>query len=342
MNITPPHPFASGAASISKMAIDDGTLLSGGYWGELRTFLAVAKNKSLNRAADQLGTSRMTAGREIRRLQDALGAQLIILSKNGAALTRKGEELAQALQRFDQEIHALTTDLRTERNQAAGLVRLSVTEGIGVVFIVPALARMARQYPRICVEMKVPQNYQSLVENQTDLMIGFAPENHGGVTSRRLGTYHLIPVASRDYIQASGMPTSDNLRDHKFVNSEIYSSRAQIWHSWNRLVDQGSTTYCSDSSITYAMIVKVGLGIGLLGSVHVLEPSIVPLDLNCVISLPLYLTALNERLRSKPVRLAFDFIASILDDKRPWLSQKMNLHAEDPVFNRDYAQLFNL
>jgi Bacterial regulatory helix-turn-helix protein, lysR family len=90
------HPFRTGAPSISQLAIEDGSLLSGRYWGELRTFLAVAKGKSLNRAADELGVSRMTAGREIRRLQDAIGAQLVVFSKTGAALTRRGEELARA------------------------------------------------------------------------------------------------------------------------------------------------------------------------------------------------------------------------------------------------------
>ncbi|HLH50252.1 MAG TPA: LysR family transcriptional regulator, partial [Roseiarcus sp.] len=89
------HPFRSGAPSISRLAIEEGSILSGRYWGELRTFLAVAKAKSLNRAADELGVSRMTAGREIRRLQDAIGAQLVVFGKTGAALTRRGEELAR-------------------------------------------------------------------------------------------------------------------------------------------------------------------------------------------------------------------------------------------------------
>src|ERR1700686_4231137 len=133
------NPFRTGAPSISKLAIEDGALLSGRYWGELRTFLAVAKARSLNRAADELGVSRMTAGREIRRLQDATGAQLIVFSKAGAALTRRGEELARALQRFDHEIHTLTADLRCELKQAEGAVRLSVTDGIGIIFVVPGL-----------------------------------------------------------------------------------------------------------------------------------------------------------------------------------------------------------
>src|ERR1700735_4016896 len=129
------HPFSSGAPLLSRLAIEEPTLLSGRYWGELRTFLAVAKAKSLSRAAEEVGLSRMTAGREIRRLQDAIGAQLVIFTKTGAILTPRGEQLALALQKVDQEIFALTSDLRGEGNLVEGVVRVSVTDGIGVFFL---------------------------------------------------------------------------------------------------------------------------------------------------------------------------------------------------------------
>ena len=333
------NPFRTGAPSISKLALEDGVLLSGRYWGELRTFLAVAKARSLNRAADELGVSRMTAGREIRRLQDAIGAQLIVFTKTGAALTRRGEGLARALQRFDQEMHALTSDLRAELRQAEGVVRLSVTDGIGVVFMVPALRRLALNYPRIRVEMKTPQNYLSLAENRTDLMVGFAPEDHQDMTSVRLGTLHYLAIASRSYIERRGRPTLDNLREHEFIDSDRYSSKA--WAPWRRLVEQGTVTHCCESPIGYGMMVKAGLGVGLLASVHVLEPTVVPLDLGCAIPLPLYLTALTERLESKPVRIVFDFVLSVLGDSNPWLAREVNLEAEDASISEGYAMLFN-
>ncbi len=75
------HPFDTGSPLLSKRAIDDAALLSGPYWGELRTFLAVAKAKSLNRAAEELGISRMTAAREVQRLHDVTGSQLVVFSK---------------------------------------------------------------------------------------------------------------------------------------------------------------------------------------------------------------------------------------------------------------------
>jgi DNA-binding transcriptional LysR family regulator len=342
-NIAMDHPFRTGAPSISQLAIEDGSLLSGRYWGELRTFLAVAKGKSLNRAADELGVSRMTAGREIRRLQDAIGAQLIVFSKTGAALTRRGEELARALQRFDQEIHALTNDLRAELRQAEGAVRLSVTDGIGIIFIVPGLRRLAQSYPRIRVELKSPQNYLSLAENRTDLMVGFAREDHQDMTSVRMGTFHYLPIASRSYIERQGLPTRDNLDRHQFIDTDRYSSKVEVWSPWRHLVEQGTVSYRCDAPITYGMMVKAGLGIGLLGSFNVLEPSFVPLDLGGAIAIPLFLTALTERLQARPVRIVFDFVLSLLSADNPWFTKKMNLDAgRDSPFNEGYVRLFNL
>jgi len=49
------HPFDTTAPSISRRALDRVDLLSGDYWGELRTFLWVAEAGSLSRAAELLG-----------------------------------------------------------------------------------------------------------------------------------------------------------------------------------------------------------------------------------------------------------------------------------------------
>jgi hypothetical protein len=91
------------------------------------------------------------------------------------------------------------------------------------------------------------------------------------------------------------------------------------------------------------MMVKSGLGIGLLGSVNVLEPAFVPLDLDCEIGIPLYLTALTERLQSKPVQIVYDFVLSLLSVNNPWFAKELILNADrDSPFSDGYLRLFNL
>src|ERR1700754_4963852 len=90
-------PFDEEQQSFNKSALDEETLLSGQYWAELRVFLAVAKTKSFNRAAEITSTSQPTVSRQVKRLQDAVGSQLFIATARGVKLTDKGEALAQAL-----------------------------------------------------------------------------------------------------------------------------------------------------------------------------------------------------------------------------------------------------
>jgi hypothetical protein len=68
---------------------------------------------------------------------------------------------------------------------------------------------------------------------------------------------------------------------------------------------------------------------------------VLPLDLDCTISVPLYLTALTERLEAKPVRMVFDFVLSVLGEVNPWLARDINLEADDASIREGYAMLFN-
>lgn len=76
-------PFNEEQKSLNKGPLDNETLLSGQYWGELRTFLAVAKTKSFNRAAEITNTSQPTVSRQVKRLQDVVGSQLYISTPRG-------------------------------------------------------------------------------------------------------------------------------------------------------------------------------------------------------------------------------------------------------------------
>lgn len=123
-------PFNEEQKSLNRGALDDEALLSGQFWGELRTFLAVAKTKSFNRAAEITNTSQPTVSRQVKRLQDVVGSQLFISTPRGVKLTEKGEALAKALSRLDHTLFSITSDLRAESREAEGIVRASITDGL--------------------------------------------------------------------------------------------------------------------------------------------------------------------------------------------------------------------
>jgi DNA-binding transcriptional LysR family regulator len=335
-------PFNEEQKSLNKGPLDDETLLSGQFWGELRTFLAVAKTKSFNRAAEITNTSQPTVSRQVKRLQDVVGSQLYISTPRGIILTPKGEALAKTLSRLDHALYSATNDLKGETSQAEGIVRVSITDGLNTFFVAPALERFSLEYPKIQLHLKSPLNLLSLRENQTDMMIGFGPVEAADIAFRKLGLLHFIPVVSKGYVERNGLPTRANLAEHFFLQSELYSAKTGLWDGWNELVSRGRTAFLCDNSFAYGMLVKAGQGIGLLGSYTVLEPAAVPLELDLRVSVPLYALALTDRLNARPVRAVFDWLCDIFSDKNPWFREEFRIDYPPSIYDSGFRLLFNI
>ena len=335
-------PFNEEQHLFNRSSLDDETLLSGRFWGELRVFLAVAKTKSFHRAAEITGTSKSTMNRQVRRLQDVMGSQLFISTQRGVKLTQKGEELARALCRLDHTLYSLSSDLKAETREAEGTVRVSITDGLNVLFVTPALRPFSEHYPKIQLHLKSPLNVLDLQENQTDMMIGVRPARSSDIESRKLGQLHFIPVAAKEYVERRGLPARGNLEQHLFIQSEYYLAKTGLWDSWQRAASRGRIAHYCDNSVAYGMLVKSGNGIGLLGNYTLVEPSMVPLDIGVRISVPLYLVALSERLNALPVRLVFEWLSGIFSCNNPWFSDEFTLTNPPSEFDAGLRTMFNL
>jgi DNA-binding transcriptional LysR family regulator len=336
------RPFDEEQQSLNRGPLDDETLLSGQFWGELRVFLAVAKTKSFNRAAEITNTSQPTVSRQVKRLQDVVGSQLFISTPRGVRLTQKGEALARALSRLDHTLYSITSDLKAEREQAEGIVRVSITDGLNAFFAAPALQQFSEQYPKIQVHLKSPQNVLNLRDNQTDMMISIIPNASSDIQFRRLGQLHFIPVASKDYVRQHGLPTRDNLEQHYFIQSEFYLAKTGLWDGWQQAVSRGRIVHYCDNSFAYGMLVKAGVGIGMLGSYTTVEPCAVPLEIDLKISVPLYLIALTERLNARPVRLVFDWLSDVFGPSNPWFNDEFKLNIPPSEYDAGFRKMFNL
>jgi DNA-binding transcriptional LysR family regulator len=327
---------------LNRSSLEDVRLLSADYWGELRVFLAVAKSGSYSRAAELLATSQPTVSRQVKRLQDVMGAQLVVSSPTGVILTQRGKALAQKLASLDHDLFSMTNDLKSETKSLKGTVRVSITDGLGVFFLVPALRQFSLEHPLIQVDIQSPLNLNDLRQNQTDMMIGFAPSESGDVTCRELGFLHLIPIVAHSYIERYGLPTQANLQDHLFIQSRLYQSGSPLWAPWNKLAQRGRIVHSCDSSLVYGMMVKAGLGIGLLGTYTMLEPAARPVDPTVRVSLRMYASVLTERLESRPAKVAFEWMCMVFGEGNPWFQEEPIVTPRPSVADEGFRIMFNL
>ncbi|HJT42327.1 MAG TPA: LysR family transcriptional regulator [Rhizomicrobium sp.] len=316
--------FDQSQKDFHKSPLDDHRILSGPFWAELRVFLAVAKAKSYNRAGEELGMSRQTISRDILRLQDLMGAVLLVSSNSGVQLTDRGRELANRLLALDQMLFAMSHELRAETREAEGQVRIVATEALTGFFIVPGLAGFAQQYPKIHARIRNPVNLLSFRENQCDVMVGFGPLNDADLESRPVGFLHLLGTAARSYIDEHGVPTWETLPRHRFVDTDYYASQTPTFAPWRSAVARGITAHHCDNPFAYGLMIKAGAGIGLLGNFVMADPDFIPVGMGIHVKLPIYIHAQSERLKARPVRIVFDWLADIFSAERDVFAEELN------------------
>jgi DNA-binding transcriptional LysR family regulator len=104
----------------------------------LRSFLAVAAQRSFSRAAERLGCAQATMSQRIRELEEALGVTLLQRGYHDVALTPAGQEMLASVRAVVDAHDALVGVAR--RGQIAGAVRLGIAED----YVLPMLPRLLR------------------------------------------------------------------------------------------------------------------------------------------------------------------------------------------------------
>jgi DNA-binding transcriptional LysR family regulator len=305
--------------------LDNTSVRSGPYWAELRVFLAVSQAKSYSRAALNLGMSQPTVGRNVKRLQDVIGTQLVVPTTTGVSLTPEGELLARSLIEVDQKLMAISSGVRAERSGIEGTVRIAITEGLAAIFVAPNISKLTAQYANIRIMLKNPVNMAVFKDNRCDILLGFGEVESSDLERVELGCIHLIPIVAQEYIRKHGIPTTDNIASHFFVDSDFYQGGQKIWSDWQDIVKRGTLLHTSENSFAYALMVRSGLGIGLLGTYALADVSSVPLDLGIEIKVPMYGYAYKDRLNSKPVRIVFEWFCDIFGNHQPVFSPNLNI-----------------
>lgn len=142
---------------------------------KLENFLALAETLHFTRASEEVLIAQPALSRQIKQLEEEIGAELFKRNKRNVSLTKAGLYFRQAArQTIDQLNHAIEKT-KLIHSGAAGGIRIGYTHSI-VQSILPAIIRQIRsEFPGVNTvlrEMTNNEQYRSLTEQKID--IGFA------------------------------------------------------------------------------------------------------------------------------------------------------------------------
>lgn len=117
----------------------------------LRSFLAISDTGSFGAAAQKMNKTQSTISAQMKRLEETLGVPLFAKEGRRNLLTPEGLRLleyARSIVRLNEET---LNAFRAPR--LGGSIKLGICDDYGQTFLLPALARFARRYPQIEVEV---------------------------------------------------------------------------------------------------------------------------------------------------------------------------------------------
>ena len=117
----------------------------------VRAFTAIAQAGNFTRAAEAMRRRQSTVSLQLQRLEDALGRRLVERSPRLVRLTTEGELFLP----FATRLLALNDEVvsRVSEPQLAGVVRLGTPEDFATRHLPDVLARFARAYPAVSLEV---------------------------------------------------------------------------------------------------------------------------------------------------------------------------------------------
>ncbi|MBT9292502.1 LysR family transcriptional regulator [Prosthecodimorpha staleyi] len=190
-------------------------------WDSQRAFLAVMETGSLSAAARRLGLSQPTMRARIEGLEAALGTALFTRSVHGLVPTPTAEAMIAPARAMAHASEAMLRAASADSTEAAGRVRLSVSEFVGIEVLPPMLRSLRDKHPRLTVELELDNASADLLDQQVDVAVRMHPPEQSALVARKVPSIPLGLFAHRDYLAAHGRPASKaDTGEHLFIGPD--------------------------------------------------------------------------------------------------------------------------
>ncbi|WP_309088185.1 LysR family transcriptional regulator [Phenylobacterium sp.] len=191
-------------------------------WNDLKAFLAVARGGSTLAAAKAMGVNQTTVARRIESLEAALGLKLFERGQSGSRLTYAGQDLVGEAERVEQAADRFANRAAGHQRGMAGTIRVTATELLANLLLMPGLAEFRRKHPEVQVDLIVTDRPLDLQAGEADVAIRSSVTlATSDLISRKLMDHDFALYCSRDYAARRGLPTPETLKDHDLIGGEM-------------------------------------------------------------------------------------------------------------------------
>lgn len=165
---------------------------------QLEYFIALAEELHFGRAAERLGMAQPPLSRQIKQIEEDLGALLFNRGRNAITMTQAGERLYARGTAMLAEFNDIKLEVRRIGQGAEGRLRVGFV-GSATYGILPTVLKSFRvAYPEVnlsLIPMNNAQLHRSLIRREIDIAIARPALDDAEITTRKLGDEPLVLAA---------------------------------------------------------------------------------------------------------------------------------------------------
>jgi DNA-binding transcriptional LysR family regulator len=191
---------------------------------QLRLFLAIARHRSLSRAAVELELGQATVSERLRALEAEVGTALFARQGRGVTLTPAGETFQPYAERALDVLRQAHEAARAASGGQRGFVSMAVTVTSGAYLFAPALVAFQREHPRVEVRVRSVHSWDApgvVLDGLAHLALISGPSVHPKIDSVATFRARLVLVAARQHAlarQAAPAPVAQLAREPVLVS----------------------------------------------------------------------------------------------------------------------------
>ena len=228
----------------------------------LMAFEAAARLGSATAAGRELSLSQSAISRQIKTLEDQLGAQLMRREGRLLHLTPVGQDYAKKVHSILSQLAAASIHARA--NPQGGTLHLAILPAFGMHWLAPRLSDFAAAHPEITVNLSTRLAPFEFRASRFDAAIHFGREDWPSAHHMPLMPETVVPVCAPQLLDHDTLSAAQIL-GHPLLHLE---TRPKAWQRW--LEARGMTGAGApqgmmfDQFSTMAQAAMHGLGIALL------------------------------------------------------------------------------
>lgn len=285
-------------------------------WNWLPAFRAVAEAEHLPTASKEVNLSPSALSRTVKLLEEDLGVELFSREGRQLELTTAGRRLLAATRAAQRAVESALDQILS--SEVAGAVHVSASGPYASLFVLPALRRLAEQYPDIVPHVRSTGPAQAerlLADGALDIFVTDVSISRSELNVTKLGELTYSVYAADFHPLATQLDVSvDDLLEHPFVGPPD-----GLADHWIRHLPRKVGMVVEQLHVALQVCALDGL-LAVLPDVVARdfrgEGSLVRLPVDLIPPRPLYAVSRTAAAESQRISLLLRAIAQTIEDER--------------------------